>query len=207
MKQKIAFFDFDDTIIHGDSITYLLKYYLKKHPLAIFNFLIIGWHYIVHKLGNKPINKAKSAVLFPLKKMNERELERFFKTEVEPKYYPNVVVELQEKQQQGYLIYIVSASVEAYLRFCDLPVDCIIGTKVEIIDGKYTNKMIGNNCKNEEKVIRINADLKQKGIEIDYDNSYAYSDSQHDIPMLKLVRNRIKVDVVNGAMSSFEIKE
>ena len=30
MKQKFAFFDFDDTLIHGDSGKALLKYYIKN---------------------------------------------------------------------------------------------------------------------------------------------------------------------------------
>ena len=33
MKQKCAFFDFDYTIAHGDSIRKLLSYTLKKYPL------------------------------------------------------------------------------------------------------------------------------------------------------------------------------
>ena len=46
--------------------------------------------------------------------------------------------------------------------------------------------------------------LKEKGyvdgenIEIDYENSYAYSDSKHDLPMLKLVKNRYLVNKKNG---------
>ena len=45
--------------------------------------------------------------------------------------------------------------------------------------------MIGKNCKNEEKVKRIQEVIKNHNLEIDYDLSYAYSDSLHDIPMLK----------------------
>lgn len=44
------------------------------------------------------------------------------------------------------MIYIsVLASIEGYLRFCDLPVDGILGTKTKIVDGKYTSRMIGKN--------------------------------------------------------------
>ena len=39
MKQKCAFFDFDYTIAHGDSINKLLNYTLKKYPLSVFRFL------------------------------------------------------------------------------------------------------------------------------------------------------------------------
>ena len=114
---------------------------------------------------------------------------------------------LKKKKAEGYTIYICSASVEAYLRFCKLPVDEILGTKTDIKDGKYTSQMIGKNCKNAEKVVRLNSILKQLGLEIDYDNSYAYSDSLHDIPMLKMVKNRIRINKKNGEMTPFIIKE
>ena len=113
---------------------------------------------------------------------------------------------LKKKKAEGYTIYICSASVEAYLRFCKLPVDEILGTKTDIKDGKYTSQMIGKNCKNEEKVKRIQEVIKNHNLEIDYDLSYAYSDSLHDIPMLKMVKNRIKIDTKDGHMSPFEIE-
>ena len=112
----------------------------------------------------------------------------------------------KKKKAEGYTIYICSASVEAYLRFCKLPVDEILGTKTDIKDGKYTSQMIGKNCKNEEKVKRIQEVIKNHNLEIDYDLSYAYSDSLHDIPMLKMVKNRIKIDTKDGHMSTFEIE-
>ena len=162
MLTKFAFFDFDDTLIHGDSGGKLLKYYLKKHPLSIFKLLKVVYHYALYLL--------------------------------------------KKKKAEGYTIYICSASVEAYLRFCKLPVDEILGTKTDIKDGKYTSQMIGKNCKNEEKVKRIQEVIKNHNLEIDYDLSYAYSDSLHDIPMLKMVKNRIKIDTKDGHMSTFEIE-
>ena len=92
------------------------------------------------------------------------------------------------------------------MRFCRLPVDAIMGTKTKIINGHYTGQMIGKNCKNEEKVRRINEEIKNHNLEIDYDLSYAYSDSLHDIPMLSMVRNRIKIDKKDGHMSIFDIE-
>lgn len=204
MKQKFAFFDFDDTLIHGDSINYLLKYYLKKHPLSIFKLFKMVFYGMLYYLKIIKINKAKNAMLFPLNKMSDQELKEFYDNCIIDKYYPNVVAELREKHDQGYIVYIVSASVEQYLKYCDLPVDKIIGTKLTLDNTSF--KMIGNNCKNEEKVERIKEVLKQDNLEIDYDNSYAYSDSTHDIPMLKLVKNRIKINKKNGSMDPFEIR-
>ena len=117
-----------------------------------------------------------------------------------------MIADLKKRKEEGYTIYICSASAEAYLRFCDLPVDEILGTKTEIVNGRYTSRMIGKNCKDEEKVVRINEILKNHNLEIDYDLSYAYSDSTHDIPMLSMVRNRIKIDKKDGHMSIFDIE-
>ena len=67
--------------------------------------------------------------------------------------------------------------------------------------------MIGNNCKNEEKVTRLTAVIAKLGVDIDYENSYAYSDSMHDIPMLKMVKNIIRINKKNGEMTPFIIEE
>lgn len=207
MKQKFAFFDYDDTLIHGDSGRALLKYYLKQHPLAVFKLLKVVVLYPLHLIGLVPFQMVKSSWLFPMERLTDKELNDFYQTTLVPKYYKNVVAELKHKKQQGYMIYICSASIEGYLRFCDLPVDGILGTKTEIINGKYTSKMIGENCKNEEKVLRLEALIKDLNLEIDYENSYAYSDSYHDIPMLKMVKNRIKINKKNGEMTPFTIEE
>lgn len=206
MYTKFAFFDFDDTLIHGDSGGKLLKYYLKRHPLSFYKLIKIAYHYVLYLLKVEPLNKAKSAWLFPLDNMSDKEVEKFYQEELETCYYDNVIEELKKKKEEGYTIYICSASVEAYLRFCKLPVDMILGTKTRIVDGKYTSEMLGKNCKNEEKVVRINEVLKNHNLKIDYDASYAYSDSLHDIPMLKMVKNRIKIDTKDGHMSSFDIE-
>ena len=206
MKTKFAFFDFDDTLIHGDSGRKLLKYYLKKHPLSAVRLLKVVYHYALYLLKVEPLNAAKSAWLYPLDFMDDAEIEDFYISCLESSYYPAVVAELEKKKAEGYTIYICSASVEAYLRFCRLPVDAIMGTKTKIINGHYTGQMIGKNCKNEEKVRRINEEIKNHNLEIDYDLSYAYSDSLHDIPMLSMVKNRIKIDTKDGHMSVFEIE-
>lgn len=206
MVTKFAFFDFDDTLIHGDSGGKLLKYYLKKHPLSCVKLIKVVYHYALYLLKIEPLNKAKSAWLYPLDNMSEKEIKHFYQTCLETCYYPNVIEELKKKKEEGYVVYICSASVEAYLRFCDLPVDEIIGTKTKIINGRYTSQMIGKNCKDEEKVVRISEIIKNHNLEIDYDSSYAYSDSLHDKPMLTMVKNRIKIDKKDGHMSIFDLE-
>ena len=98
MLTKFAFFDFDDTLIHGDSGGKLLKYYLKRHPLSVFRLLKVVYHYALYLLKIEPLNKAKSAWLYPLDYMNDQEIEKFYQEELEPCYYLNVIEELKKKK-------------------------------------------------------------------------------------------------------------
>lgn len=204
MKHKIAFFDFDDTLLPQDSMKRLIYFCLKRHPwtfICLFKMAFLGLLYGIKMISFIPL---KQAILFPLNHLSEKELEQFYQECLIPHYYLNVVEELKQKKSENYLIYLVSASPEVYLKYTDLPIDVIIGTKTLSKDGRNTSRIIGKNCKSEEKVRRIHEILKEKNIEIDYDNSYGYSDSLTDMPMLKLVKHRIRINKKDGSMSQFE---
>ncbi|WP_041139626.1 HAD family hydrolase [Beduini massiliensis] len=204
MKRKIAFFDFDDTLLPQDSMKRLIYFCLKRHPwsfIYLFKLAFLGLLYGIKVISFIPL---KQAILFPLNHLSEKELELFYQECLIPHYYTNVVEELKQKKSEGYLIYLVSASPEVYLKYTDLPVDMVIGTKTLTKEGKNTSKVIGKNCKGEEKVRRIQEILKKQNIEIDYDHSYGYSDSLTDMPMLMLVKHRIRINKKDGSMSQFE---
>lgn len=200
---KFAFYDFDDTLIHGDSGGFIYLEGIKMRPLYILSVFPIAWYYLGYKLKLCSINKAKSIWVRPVKWMNEQQLQDFYDRVIKPKYYANVVANLKRQYEEGYYIYICSASIEAYLLKTDLPYHFLSGTRTKEINGKLSNIVIGKNCKREEKVRRINEVLEREGLAIDYENSYGYSDSPSDIPMLKLVKNRVRIDKETGAMSEF----
>jgi len=198
MKKPVALFDFDNTLAQGDSITRLLIHDIKKRPYHFFLLVPVGIYYIGHKLHLCSFESAKEKILFPLRYMNEEQRQQFYKEEVAIHYYPNVIKELKKKKEEGYFVIVCTASSEAYMKYHDLPIDAMLGTKVE------NGKIIGKNCKNEEKVPRILACLKEHHIEIDYENSYGYSDSDSDLPMLSLVKHKKRILLKTGKMVDFE---
>ena len=62
-----------------------------------------------------------------------------------------------------------------------------LGTVAEVKDGVYTGKLIGQLLHGPNKAIAVKLLAEERGI--DLANSYAYSDSHHDIPLLQAVGN------------------
>lgn len=202
MKCKVALFDFDNTVANGDSIVRLLKYDIRKHPWHILYFIKIAFFYLFYLLHISSFEKAKSCLLFPLDYMNDQELEQFYHEHVEKYYYPNVVDEMQQKKDEGYIVILCTASCEIYMQYNQLPVDQLIGTITEY-NQHPTSHIVGKNCKNEEKVPRILNYLNSQNIEIDYENSYGYSDSNSDLPMLSLVKHKKRILLKSGQIVDF----
>ena len=102
-----------------------------------------------------------------------------------------IVNMIKKLKNEGYMVVLISASPEFYVKefYAIEEVDLIIGTKFTFEGGKFIRKMSGNNCKGEEKVRRLNEVLKEKNIKVDFKNSYMFSDSLSDKPLLDLVGN------------------
>ena len=205
MKRTVALFDFDDTISSGDSIYHLLKYDLLKRPYHIFKFIPLGINYIRYLLKMISFEEVKAMLLFPLNTMDEKELEYFYHHHVANHYYPHMVEKMKEHKQKGDYVILCTASSEIYMKYSDLPFDKMIGTIIEKDKNKI--KIVGKNCKGRHKVPRILEHLNAQDIQIDYDTSFGYSDSDADIPMLDLVKNRVRVAKKTGETSEFKPKK
>lgn len=204
MNQKVALFDFDNTVARGDSINRLLQYDLKKHPWHIVYFIKVIIYYLLYLIHVFSFEKAKSAILFPLDFMSDDELKNFYQKIIVPTYYPNIVAEMKQKKEEGYVVILCTASVEAYMQYTDLPVDCVLGTKTLRKNHHATHYVVGKNCKNDEKINRILAYLDERNMVIDFEHSYGYSDSDSDKPMLSLVKNRKRIVLKTGEMIDFK---
>jgi len=68
----------------------------------------------------------------------------------------------------------------------------LIATEPEIVDGHYTGKVAGTPCFQQGKIERLNAWLAVT--KMDSGNSWFYSDSHNDLPLLEAVANPVAVD-------------
>jgi HAD superfamily hydrolase (TIGR01490 family) len=73
-----------------------------------------------------------------------------------------------------------------------LGIDDLIGTDLEEVNGEFSGKVKGIPSFKEGKVERLNFWLKQKGfVSKDFEQIYFYSDSQNDLPLLRIVSNPV----------------
>ena len=68
----------------------------------------------------------------------------------------------------------------------------LIATEPEFIDGRYTGEVAGTPCFHKGKIERLHAWLDETQIE--FDNSWFYSDSHNDLPLLEEVSHPVAVD-------------
>jgi HAD superfamily hydrolase (TIGR01490 family) len=111
-----------------------------------------------------------------------------------PRLYPEVLRAAYDHQDAGRPAFIVTAASQemAELMAHVLVLDGGIGTRSEIKDGVYTGRPDGPFTYRSGKAEAIRMMADERGI--DLASSYAYSDSESDLPMLSAVGNPVAVN-------------
>ena len=193
--EKLAIFDIDYTITRKETLMEFFKYIVSKDiknikflPRALYSGLMYGVKVYDEK-------KVKECFLKFIENIDETELAKltksFYDERLSTILYKDAVNMIKKLKNEGYMVVLISASPEFYVKefYAIEEVDLIIGTKFTFEGGKFIRKMSGNNCKGEETVRRLNEVLKEKNIKVDFKNSYMFSDSLSDKPLLDLVGN------------------
>jgi HAD superfamily hydrolase (TIGR01490 family) len=111
-----------------------------------------------------------------------------------PRLYPQMLERAYAHQDDGVPVYILTAASQemADLLAAVLGFDGGLGTRSEIVDGRYTGRPAGPFNYREGKVLSMREVAERDGIELEA--SYAYSDSESDLPMLRAVRHAVVVN-------------
>ena len=192
MKRKVVLYDFDKTVLDCESIVELYKYAYKNKKINIFKSLLnLSAAYIKAKL-NSDFTIMKNQMVSVIKYFTEDELQDFVTNYLYPKFFFKEFEEEFSSYAEDSIKILCSASATNYLIYVGelFPFDYIIGTD---LDNDY--KLCRGNNKKDIKVKNINEILEREGIEIDYENSLAYSDSYKDDKyMLRMVKNRYLIN-------------
>ena len=185
--KRLALFDFDHTLYNKNS---LLEFTKSYHGLLYFYLgmiflspILIG--FTLGLLTSKYTKqkflgfyfKNESYILFCQKAA------RFSIQKIENDLNPKVFKSFKNHLANNDKVIIVTASApEWILPWSSLYSATVIGTKLQVIDGKITGKLASENCNNAEKVNRI---LAVENLNC-YDEIVVYGKGKGDREMLQL---------------------
>lgn len=187
MSRSIAFFDFDGTITTRDTMLELIRY---RHGRLKFylGFLALSPLMVFMKAGVISNQQAKEKMLglffggMAIDQFNKT-CSEFSRACIPQLLRPAAVETLAALRKAGTDVVLVSASAENWLAdWCQLNGITLIASKLELVNGKLTGKLVGQNCHGEEKVSRIK---KEFDLSL-YDSIVCYGDTSGDKPMLAL---------------------
>jgi putative phosphoserine phosphatase/1-acylglycerol-3-phosphate O-acyltransferase len=92
-------------------------------------------------------------------------------------------------QSEGHVVVMVSGTLlpvlDAVSRALDVP--HVVGTPLDVRDGRYTGRLQGPMCFGDEKARQLRTFLKDGDMDVDLSASYAYADRHHDVALLEMV--------------------
>ncbi len=195
--RRVAIFDFDNTLILGDSLMPFLRYAVG--PIRAYATAIEGIvRYAVLRAQGKETASLRTSVkdflLHRLLKGHTRdELSKAIaKTCQWQRVNEPVMQTLREHRERGDMIVIASGSLDVYLGelLRGVPHDVLICTDIGVQNGILTGEMINGNCVRLKKAERLKAWLETHG---PFDETFGYGNYPHDVPMLNLVKHRVIV--------------
>ena len=199
---SLAIFDLDNTLIGGDS-DYLWGEFLVEKKLVDAKLYEHENQrfYNEYKAGTLDIEEFLAFSLAPLKQYSIQQLtslhQEFMQQKISSIWLPKAELLLkQHREQHDYLLIITATNHFVTAPIAEkLGVDDIIATMPELIDQKYTGKVSGIPCFQEGKVERLTQwlnNMSNNGYNLE--DSYFYSDSYNDLPLLLNVTHPIAVD-------------
>ena len=180
--KKIYAFDFDGTLTTKDTLLEFIRF--AKGTLAFgLGFLRYTHLLVLMKLGVYPNWKAKQKVFAHFfKGMSIDDFDALcqeFAASSKHLLRPKGIEAINKAQSEGSEVLIVSASIDNWVQpfFANVKV---LGTQIEVVDGKLTGRFLTKNCYGQEKVNRI---LTLHPNRQDY-NLTAFGDSRGDKELL-----------------------
>jgi len=195
----LALFDLDNTLLGGDS-DYLWGRFLVEQGLVDGERYERenARYYAQYRAGTLDIREFLRFALQPLASHDLATLHawraQYLKDKIAPILLPAAQDLVEKHRAQGDTLLIITATN----RFVTEPIAAMYGiehllaTDPEMVAGRYTGEISGVPCYREGKVQRLEMWLADQGMEMG--ESWFYSDSHNDLPLLECVTHPVAVD-------------
>jgi HAD superfamily hydrolase (TIGR01490 family) len=200
-RSAAAFFDLDRTLMEGSSAFQFGRAAYRAGLLSRRRLAADAWANLRFRLRgatDADTSALRDRISESLKGVRERDLERLgadVLAGILPRVYPQMLAVAYEHQDAGRRTYIVTAASQelAELLARVLSFDGALGSRYsEVVDGVHTGRPVGEFMYRSGKARAIGQLAESEGL--DLAASYAYSDSESDMPMLQAVGHPVAVN-------------
>ena len=207
----LAIFDLDNTLLNGDSDYLWGKFLAQEGHVDSKHYENENQRfYDEYVAGTLDIFEFLKFSLAPLSKFSMKELENLHSIFMNEYIYPLIttksraLIKKHTEQNDSLLIITATNSFITKPIAKELGIPDILATDPEIKDNRYTGEVFGTPCFREGKIERLMNWLNETGNT--FTESYFYSDSHNDLPLLKVVTKPIAVDPDDTLLSHAKIK-
>lgn len=196
---RLALFDLDNTLLAGDSDHAWGEFLCQRGLVDVDTYRARNDAFYQDYLDGKlDVHAYQNFCQEILGRREMAELQRwhdeFMREHIEPLVLAKGEALLRRHLEAGDRVAIVTATN----RFITGPiaarlgVETLLATECEMVDGRYTGRLTDIPCFQEGKVQRIERWLAEN--EQTLEDSYFYSDSRNDLPLLERVTHPVAVD-------------
>lgn len=192
--KNAAIFDFDDTLILGDSFMPFL-FFVAGAKAYLFLALALFSYFLSFRQTKESLRTFVKGYLLKntLKNKRPKDLEKAIARLLKwRKLNEPMMAALRAHHAKGDMIVIASGSLDVYMPnlLRDIPHDHLICTAIGLDNGRLTGDMPLGNCVRLRKAKRVKEWLETNGPFLE---TFGYGNLPHDLPMLNLVKHRIIV--------------
>ncbi|MCE2413175.1 HAD family hydrolase [Candidatus Poribacteria bacterium] len=200
-KKAVAFFDVDGTLLKSTIVHYYIWMRSALAPFLLKRLWLIGFlpkiaYYLILDRMSRP--RFNEVFYRNYRGMNVAEIKELstemFEVYLRPKIFSAAITQIQEHKEQGTAVVFVTGSLDFIVQpIADyLDVDSVLAPQLHEQNGQFTGELTTVPLIGEEKAKAVQAFAEQNGISLE--ESYAYGDSQSDLPMLECVGNPVVVN-------------
>ena len=206
-RVRIATFDLDGTLVSRHVWLGLAKYHFrtKKNRFSVFWYIFSNmaltpfWKmgFMSQEKYYESWGKGIASMMKGIDKDKAKEIFQWLSDEyLLPSKNEKIIRRLKEHQREGFLTILISGSFQALLKTIAnrLNIKIFIGTELEIKKDKFTGKIIPPLCFGKKKLEKLKNFFSREKLKVNLAESFAYSDSFFDLPMLELVGHPIVVE-------------
>jgi len=199
VKRKLVLFDLDNTLLHGDSDYEWAQFLIEEGVLHADEYNARNeWFYERYKDGTLDIHEFLDFQLAPIARRPRQQLDAWHQGFMQRRIRPIILPRAAEliASHADALQAIVTATNRFITRPIadELGVEHLLATDIEEVDGVFTGKARGTPTFRDGKIKRVNEWLAERGARLGDYESWFYSDSLNDLPLLELVDHPVAVD-------------